>query len=176
MHPRTHELLEYLDRQRAALRATFNEIRSGCCDATTSAGEWSPAEIVEHLALVNRGIAKMLMMKIDEARRNRVAVDTSTEPVLPTIDTNRMQDRSRRSIAPEEVRPKGLAPDVAWAKLERASVALRAAIAAGDGLDLSTVTHLHPRLGALSLYGWIAFVGAHESRHEQQMRERITAR
>jgi hypothetical protein len=175
MHPRTHELLEYLDQQRAALQATFNEIRSGPCEVTTVELEWSPAEIVEHLALVNRRIAKMLTMKIAEARRNRVVADGSTEPVLPTIDTKRMQDRSTRAVAPDEVRPKGLAPDVAWAELERASVLLRAAIAAGDGLDLSAVTHPHPLLGALSLYGWIAFVGAHGARHTQQMREWIIA-
>jgi hypothetical protein len=94
--------------------------------------------------------------------------------VLPTIDIAMMLDRSRRLTAPEIVLPKGLSADIAWAELERSTIAVREAIAQGDGLGLSEIRYPHPLLGPLSLYAWIALVGAHEGRHAQQIREGLT--
>jgi hypothetical protein len=64
-----------------------------------------------------------------------------------------------------------LAADAAWEELERGGRAVREAAGAGDGLALGTVYHPHPQFGPLSLYQWIAFVGAHEGRHAAQIRE-----
>jgi hypothetical protein len=44
-------------------------------------------------------------------------------------------------------------------------------LVAGDGLELGAVTHPHPRFGVFSIYDWMAFLGAHEVRHAEQMRE-----
>jgi hypothetical protein len=73
--------------------------------------------------------------------------------------------------APGVLEPTGLDADAAWAALERATMEVRASIAEGDGLALSTITHPHPLFGPLTLYDWIAFVGAHEARHAAQIRE-----
>jgi hypothetical protein len=173
MHPRTHELLEYLDQQRTELRATFERIPASSRSVAPAAGEWSPAEIIEHLSIVNRRVAKLLAIKIAEARRSGIGAETSTEPVLPTLDLQGMSNRSNRFTAPDNTQPNGLAADAAWAELERSWVALEASIKECDGLALSTITHPHPALGPLSLYAWIAFAGAHEARHTQQIRERL---
>jgi hypothetical protein len=173
MHPRTHELLEYLDEQRAALRAAFERIPASSRSLAPAAGGWSSAEIVEHLSIVNRGIAKMLAIKIVKATRSGLGPETSTEPVLPTIDVQGMSNRSTRITAPDSVQPTGLSADEAWAELEWSWVALEASIRECDGFALATITHPHPALGPLSLYGWIAFAGAHAARHTQQIRERL---
>jgi hypothetical protein len=41
----------------------------------------------------------------------------------------------------------------------------------GDGLALAEVVHVHPRLGSLNLYQWGVWVGGHEARHTEQIRE-----
>ncbi len=64
----------------------------------------------------------------------------------------------------------------AWEELEAATDALRKAVGAADGLALGEVHAPHPALGSLNLYQWLIFIGAHEARHADQIREIGTAR
>jgi hypothetical protein len=171
MHPRTEELLAYLDEQRAVLRSAFDAIPLEARNRPPAPDQWSPTGIVEHLAIVDRRIAKVLATRIAEGRAAGAAPETSTDPILPTIETTRLLNRATRVAAPQVLHPTGLDADAAWAALERATIELRASIAEGDGLALSTITHPHPLFGPMSLYYWIAFVGAHEARHAAQIRE-----
>jgi len=175
MHPRTLELLDYLDAQRAALRAAFDAVPADARDRPPAPGQWSAAAVVEHLAIVDARIAKVLAKRIVEGRAAGVGPETSTDSVLPTIDTAMVLNRATRVTAPQVLHPTGLDANAAWAALERATVDVRASVAEGDGLALSTITHPHPLFGPLSLYYWIAFVGAHEARHAAQIRESVEA-
>jgi hypothetical protein len=165
------ELLDYLDVQRAELRAAFDSIPAAARDQPPAPGLWSATAIVEHLAIVGERIAQRLSKGIDEARANGLGPETSTEPILPTLNLERALDRSKRFTAPDVLKPTGLSGDAAWAALEGATVKVRAAVATGDGLALEQVGWPHPVFGQLSLYEWIGFVGAHEARHAAQMRE-----
>lgn len=40
-----------------------------------------------------------------------------------------------------------------------------------DGLALGSVTAPHPVLGEIDVYQWLLFLGAHEGRHADQVRE-----
>ena len=40
---------------------------------------------------------------------------------------------------------------------------MRSMLRANDGLGLSSVTHPHPRFGPLSVYEWVAFLGARQN-------------
>src|SRR6266850_7286303 len=176
MHPRTQELLEYLDAQRAALRAAFDAVPPDVRNRPPAPGRWSVAAVIEHLAIVDGRIAKLIAKRVAEAREAGIGPETSTDPILPAIDTARVLNRATRVAAPEMVRPTGLVDaDAAWAALERSTAAVRQAMAEADGLALCDVMHPHPLFGPLSLYYWIAFVGAHEARHAAQIRECLEA-
>jgi hypothetical protein len=170
MHSATRELLTYLDEQRSVLRSAFEAVPAEMRDRSPAPERWSPANIVEHLAIVETRIARLLSERIEEARPALTA-STSTDPILPGIDYKRMYDRSTRVKAPETAIPTGLDAPSAWASLENAGSMMRAMLTANDGLALSAVTHPHPRFGLLSVYEWIAFLGAHEVRHAEQIRE-----
>jgi hypothetical protein len=93
-------------------------------------------------------------------------------PRVPEIDMERMLDRSRRITGPEIVQPReGLSWDAAWQRLEKARAGTRAVLESADRIDLSSVVRPHPVLGDLDLNQWIAFLGAHETRHTLQIRE-----
>jgi hypothetical protein len=171
MHPRTDELLQYLDVQRAVLRAAFDAVPEEARNRPPAPGQWSPVGIVEHLAIANGRIARMIAKTAAEARAAGLGPETSRDPILPAVDVAFVVDRVTRVTAPEVLHPTGLDADAAWAALERSTVAVRDAIATADGLALSEVSFPHPLLGPLSLYTWIAFVGAHEARHALQIRE-----
>ena len=173
MHSITTELLGYLDDQRSVLKSAFESIPAEMRDRTPAPERWSAANIVEHLAIVEARISKILSDRIDEARSG-LSAQTSNGPILPTIDYKRMYDRSVRVKAPETAIPTGLDAASAWTALENAGSMMRAMLRVNDGLSLSSVTHVHPRFGPLSVYEWVAFLGAHEVRHAAQIREGST--
>jgi len=169
MHPRTHELLTYLDTQRAALRDAFERVPRDQRDRKPAPDRWSAANIVEHLSIVEGRIAGRFAGLIAEARANGHAAESSSDPILPTIDLSSVANRSTRITAPDPIQPTGLAADAAWAALEQSRAALRDTMSAGDGLALGTITSPHPLFGPMPLYQWYAFLGAHEARHTAQM-------
>jgi hypothetical protein len=177
MHPRTDELLQYLDAQRAVLRAAFDAVPTDLRDKEPAPGRWSPNAIVEHLAIVDGRVAGLLSARIAEGRAaGSLGPDPSTDPILPTVDVSSILDRTTRVTAPEPIRPTtALDADAAWAALEQATTAVRASVMEGDGLALDTIMHPHPRFGPISLYHWIVVVGAHEARHAAQIRECVQA-
>src|SRR5689334_6843961 len=171
MHSITSELLAYYDEQRAVLKAAFESVPPEMRDLSPGPNRWSAANIVEHLAIVETRVAGFLSERLAEARPGLQA-ETLSGPILPTIDYKRVHDRSTRVQAPETAIPTGLDAASAWAAFESAGLKMRAMIASFDGLAVSSVMHPHPRLGPMSVYQWVAFMGAHEVRHAEQIRER----
>jgi hypothetical protein len=171
MHTRTRELLDYLDQQRAVLRAAFDAIPAPLRDRAPADGRWSTGAIIEHLALVEARVSARLSPLISEARVGGLGAETSLEPVLPTINVGQVVDRSTRLTAPEATQPIGLSADAAWTALQDAGQGVRDLVSACDGLALATVSMPHPVFGPSSAYHWFAFVGAHEARHAAQIRE-----
>ena len=171
MHPRISEIMDHLDEQRAVLRRAFDDVPPDSRDREPAVGRWSVAGIVEHLALVEHRVAGALSARIAAARADGLALEASTEPVLPTFDLARIVNRTRRFNAPDPIHPTGLTSLTAWDALERAGGRIRAALRSGDGLALGTVTHEHPAFGPISIYEWFAVIGSHEARHAAQIRE-----
>jgi hypothetical protein len=125
MHPRTRELLDYLDQQRAVLRATFDAIPAPLRDRAPAEGRWSTGAIIEHLAIVETRVGARLAALISEARASGLGAEPSLEPVLPTINVERVIDRATRFTAPEAIQPTGLGSDAAWTALEEAGTGVR---------------------------------------------------
>ncbi len=178
VHPRTAELLQYLDTQREALRAAVERIPASQREQPPAPGRWSVAEILEHLSLVEASITRLFTVRLAEARERRLGAETETTPILASLDLARLVDRSYTVTASEAAQPRGgLDAAAAWAALEAARQAFREAILSGDGLALGEVVHPrpHPVFGVLNLYQWMAFVGGHEARHTAQILEIATA-
>ena len=172
MHPRIRELLDYLDSQRLVLRAAIDAVPSELRERRPSLDAWSAAEVIEHVAIVERRLTQRLDALVAEARARGVGPETETGPVLDPAAHRMLLDRSYRLTASTAAHPSGTVDaEQAWAEFEAAHAALRASVLAGDGLALGTVTAAHPRLGDLNWYQWVAFVGGHEARHAAQIRD-----
>lgn len=172
MHPRIHEVLEFLDTTRVAVSDAVEQVAPERRDTRPAPDRWSVGEVLDHLAIIERRIARLLARRIEAARAAGLGPEWETSPVLDTLDSQRIRDRSQRVEAPEAFRPQsGSDAASAWTALQESRADLRAAILGGDGLALSEMTQEHPVLGMINLYQWMIFVGAHETRHEGQLRE-----
>ena len=172
MQPRTREVLDFLDAQRATLEQAVAAVPPAMRDRKPTADRWSVAEVLEHLALVEGRIMGMLEAQLGAARANGLGAERESAPVVPTIDVPGLLDRSRKLTASEVSQPRGaLSADDAWSALAARRAATRATVLAADGLALSEVKSSHPRIGTLDLYQWLVFLGGHEARHAAQVRE-----
>jgi hypothetical protein len=172
VHPRVAAALDHADAARASLLSAIDSIPMPLREARPSEDAWSAAEVLEHLARVERGIAKLVALKVNELRaRSPIPME---DPHAAPLDPSRFDALAAASVtmdAPERTRPVGeISADAARDALVETRRQLREQILAGDGLALSEVSHPHPLFGDLTLYEWILFVGAHEARHTRQLR------
>ncbi len=172
MHNRIRQLLEYLDGTIAEVRTAVDSVPAELHTERPAPDRWSVAEVVDHLSLVEQRIAAQAAKQIEAGRVAGLGPDANTTNVLESFDAARVVDRRRRVVASENAQPRhGVDLPTAWSALTRAREAVQAAVLSGDGLNLSELVVPHSVLGHMNLYHWIAFIGAHELRHAEQIRE-----
>jgi uncharacterized damage-inducible protein DinB len=175
MHPRTTEVLDYLDSSRSTLDRAVAELPASMRRRRPAPDRWSVAEILEHVTLVERRVEALLRDVIDQARATGVGREHGSGPVLPTVPIDQLLDRNVPLTARENAWPTGTQDArQAASELSKTQRALRQLLVDADGLALSEVVAPHPRLGPLNVYQWLVFVGAHEGRHTAQVHE-VTA-
>lgn len=172
MHPRIQEVLDYLDTTRSDLGKAVADVAVTRREERPGPDRWSAAEVLGHLAIIERRIVKMVAARIAAARADGLGPELDTSSVLDSINRVRIIDRRKRVTAPEMVQPQATGDATsAWAALQQSRAGLREAVLAADGLALSEITQEHPVLGLINLYQWLIFVGSHEARHTAQIRE-----
>jgi hypothetical protein len=173
MHPRLAAVIDYADRARAELLATVDAVPEPLREARPSEEAWSVAEILEHLMIIEKGVAKLVALKLGELQTQVEPPKESAEDV--PVDTTRFVALPNRAIkipAPERVIPRGeMSAEEARSALAQTRGLLLDQLHAADGLALSSVSHPHPVLGTLNVYEWIYATGGHELRHAAQIRE-----
>ena len=171
MHTRIEELFDYLTVRRAALREAVDAVPADLRNTPPAAGRWSVAEVLEHLALVEGRFRTLLADRLAEAKAGGLASESQTSSILGTYDVTPMLDRSSKHTAPDVVTPKGADWQAAWHSLEEVRQAFLDVFLSGDGLAIGDVVNHHPRIGTLNMYQWGVWLGGHEARHTEQVRE-----
>jgi hypothetical protein len=167
MHDRLLPLVDNIERQRTALIAAVVGQPTRLLDAKPSPEEWSPSEILDHLAIVESGVAGLLAKRLLRAKEAGLALESSTEPVRSPLDSASL---TQKIDAPENVRPTpNTTAAIALERLGDAHAALYKTLAAADGYDLSAVTAHHQIFGELNMYEWLIFLSRHEQRHIAQV-------
>lgn len=171
MHPRTGELVALLERDRDVLYDAFTAVPADRRGARPAADSWSPAEVVDHLAVVEERIGGLLAQQFAEARDRGLGAETESGPVAGRLDLTRILDRERKLTASPASQPAGRTPDEAWAAFQRGHERIVETVRAMDGLALGEVQIPHPVFGPIDGYQWLLFVAGHRVRHAAQIRE-----
>jgi uncharacterized damage-inducible protein DinB len=171
MHPRIQEVLHCLDTEFAGLRAAVESIPPGRRAERPAADRWSVAEVLDHLARVERSVLKACVNQLAAARESGLPDESETTSIRETMPPERVANRDRPLVSPERLLPKGNDADAAWAEVEAVRERLREFTASCDGLALSQIGFPHPALGPLNMYQWLLFSAGHHARHAAQIRE-----
>lgn len=174
MHPRTREVLAHLDHYRGVLQDSVHAVPPARRDQRPAPGRWSVAEILDHLGIVEGNVVRMLRKHFELARGQGLRAEQDERSVVPSVPVTLVLDRSHRIEANERILPTtGLTAEAAWQVLADRRQALQALVIEFDGLALGDVVppYPHPIFGRFNGWQWIVFLGAHEGRHADQIRE-----
>jgi DinB family protein len=170
MHARLNETMTFVEDKRRELLRSFEGVSGNRLCQKAMPGGWSVAEILEHLRMVESGVARLITKRVGQARESGLGEETATTSVMPSFDKHQKMLESAVMQSPPAVQPR---PNVDIGEvldgIEGSREALRAAVVMADGLSLGEIKHNHPILGELDLYQWLIFLGQHESRHKKQI-------
>jgi uncharacterized damage-inducible protein DinB len=149
-------------------------------------GCWSVAEIIEHLAITEQNMVRligMLLQKAESAAAENPATGDDAPATAAThafkpfsLDSHIEQIRDKKLNAPEQVRPNGqVALAESLTNLQRTRDAVESFRTRLEAADPEAATYPHPAFGALNVYQWLAFIGHHEARHLRQIEQLLDA-
>lgn len=176
MHERLAEAMGYVEEKRKELLQSFAGVPGDrLCRRATAEG-WSVAEILEHLRMVESGVARLITKRVGQAREAGLGAEKSTDSIMPAFEQHSARLDKAVLQAPATVVPRtDIDISEAVEGLESSREALRAAAVAANGLSIGEIKHTHPVLGELDLYQWLIFVGQHEGRHKKQIERTLNS-
>ena len=156
--------LRRLDSIHSKLLNTLGSIDDPLFARCPAENEWSVAEIVHHLCLVERRVIKELEKELASPSRK-------LSPVRRLVPTAIVAYRLVRVKAPKAMNPIGPPPKNEIIENYNAARNKLKELCASHGKQLKQVAFKHPFLGDISGSATIAFLGYHEVRHFKQIQE-----
>lgn len=167
------EIYEALEDTRERLRRTLEGLDAEAETFRDAPERWTIAEIVEHLSIVEGGVARLASKVLDKVESEGGAAAPAGGGLRsPLVDFGAVAERAAREkyAAPEKAVPKGgVAVADSLARLRESSDTLRALRPRMETLDLTAARFPHPAFGPLDLYQWLAVLSLHEERHRRQI-------
>jgi hypothetical protein len=170
---------------RARLVARVESLDEAALNFRADEAAWSAAEVVEHLATLEHRLSQLAAMMVGKVEAAAAAATGDAGGASAagahfkpfSLDEQIEQARTRKFVAPEEVRPAGVvAVSESLARLRASRAAFEALRPRVERADLSAATYPHPAFGPLNLYQWLAFIGIHEERHLNQIERLLDSR
>ena len=139
-------------------------------------GHWTPAQIIWHVAKVERGVARMIEAKTAAiGAMATVPPGPSTQKVLTLLDRFDFMDRETKLKAPEGLAPPAEIDLVAERGRWADGRAQLMAAAYESGPRLALITHPHPYFGPFDGFQWVLMIARHEQRHLLQLHEVVAS-
>ena len=131
--------------------------------------KWSIQQIVEHVSIVNAGVADLCARMLEKAKADGKPSD-GTFALSESFGSQAAGIAQNKLEAPDRVHPTG-AVSIAES-LERLAANVATLDALKDELaqfDLTEHTFPHPYFGPLNSGEWLVVLGLHQNRHRQQI-------
>lgn len=172
--PRIEFLKAQLAQHRADLAQAFAEAPVELRGTAPDAATWSVARVLEHLTLTERSLTKLVASYVSQAQPRDAGSRYAEDAFARELDIPWVLDRTRRIQGSQP--PGEMTGEQAWGALAESRKALLEELDRAAGLGLESFSRPHPvSQQEMNAYQWIAFLGLHEGRHAQQIREIVAS-
>jgi len=167
------DILASNERAQAQFMTAVSNLSEAQANFRPDENQWTIAEIVEHVSIVNDGFLRLTHKLLKEAESAARPPRDDLNLGHTSLDENGQQREPFQ--APERVRPKGgVNVEDSLAKMRMAMAGFADIQPRLEGVDLSEQVFPHPALGPFNAYQWMVLLGEHEDRHRAQI-ERVKA-
>lgn len=160
-----HRTLKRLDAAHEKLLATVTPLAPGVFSRPPSATEWSVAEIVHHLRLVEDRVIKELEKQLANPP-HKLGLLRRLVPIA-IVGSRLIKVKAPQAMNPVEAPDK----EISIASYNATRNKLKELWANSGPERLKQVVFRHPFLGNINGVATVSFVGYHEQRHLKQIRE-----
>lgn len=155
------------------VRSSFRDILADVSDDEASTAvddsKWTIAEIAEHVALVNGGMARICSRLLSKAQAE--GLTANGEIALSDDFMNKSAEIAGIKVeAPEMVHPSGnRSVSDSLASIDEVAASLDELRPLFESVDSVTHRFPHPFFGDLSASEWLVLLGGHQARHAAQI-------
>jgi uncharacterized damage-inducible protein DinB len=163
------QIYEANDRFQGDLKAAVEGLSDEQLSKIADGGNWSPAHLLEHVAMVDEGISRIcakLLGKAEAAGASAAGIGVSESFIQKGAEFVGIKVQ-----APEMVEPTGMR-SVAESieKMEESRERFEALRQRFTSFDGNNFKFPHPYFGELSALEWLILAGEHKRRHTGQLR------
>jgi hypothetical protein len=172
------EIYEANAKIREKLKATIANLSEAQLESRLDENGWTIREIIEHISIVENGMAKICAKLLRESVEENLSNDGKANISPEFLERAKLiTDRRNRKVqAPERVMPSGgLSVAESLAKMDENAGILQQIRAGLELTDTQKHKFPHPFFGDLSATEWLVLVGGHEYRHIDQIEEILSA-
>jgi uncharacterized damage-inducible protein DinB len=163
------DILAANEQAQARFIAAVSNLTEAQANFRPDENQWSIAEIVEHISIVNDSFLRITHKMLKEAESAPRSPRTDLNLGHTSLDENG-QHHPGPFQAPDRVRPQGGVSVADSLSKMRASLAGFTEIQSRlEAVDLSEQSFPHPVLGPINAYQWMVLLGEHEDRHRGQI-------
>ena len=148
---------------------TIGQINAGQVKILPDGEKWSIEQIVEHVSIVDEGMAKICRKLLGEAQKSglkatgEIQISDVFRAYTENVDEMKLE-------APERVHPTGqVSIDDSRRKLSESHAIFESLLAVFGEFDSTNLKFPHPYFGPLSAQDWLVLAGEHMHRHTKQI-------
>ncbi len=172
------EIFEAINASHDRFSQRVQELNEAQVARRSESGQWSIADITEHLAIIDEQVLMLVSKLLARAEAEVKAIsDAAIFPINPvSLQQQLEQARTQKFQSPEASCPRGgISITDSLARIEVSRAKLNALRPRLERIDLSNTSFPHPFFGKLDLYQWLAFLPAHQERHLRQIERLMNA-
>ena len=166
------EIYEGNARIRAKLKETVENLTDEQLNFRVDENWWTIREVVEHISIVEGGVAKICGGLLQKSAEENVANDGSANISMEFLQkagaaANR---RETKLQAPDRVKPSGtLTIQESFAKMKENGEIFNQIRAGLETVSTQNAKFPHPYFGDMTAVEWLVLTGGHETRHTAQI-------
>ena len=169
---RFEEAFQVADAARQSVIQFLETVSQSDSQHRPDSDQWSIGEIAHHLVLVERRFRDRILRITAEGEKGPFKTDEVLAGRPFKLEDSVDADKVGKGKAPEFVWPSaGLAIAQLTAQLGGLREETRSQLASLRAVELGDFWWEHPRLGPMTLYELILYMGYHETRHLSQMKQ-----
>ena len=167
---RFNDAFRVVDEARQKVLAFLDSVSQGDSERRLGSDKWSIGEVAEHLILVERSYCSRILGIVNSGEEADLDENEMMDNRPFALEDVADVGKVGKAQAPPPVQPSGgLSIEELCKHLVQVREETRSKLSPFSDRDLGKLYYQHRRLGPLSVYEQISFIGFHELKHLAQM-------